>query len=95
MVTTESEMITPAREPVLGEIVRYYLNGWRYGKLETVHPRAKTADILPLGAVRKARKGSKRAEAGLPRTFTVPLSEVYALAMAITLEPGECIDTCH
>lgn len=78
-------------EFVLGELVRYYTNGWRYGKVELVHPISKTVDILPLGAVRKARKGSKRADAGLPRLITVPLTCVEELDVPVTLEPEEKI----
>lgn len=76
---------------VPGEIVRYYTNGWRYGKVEAIHPRNRTADIASLGAGRKPRKGSKRAIAGLPGIVTLPLADVESLPITVTLEPGEKI----
>ena len=88
----EKKSVPVSRTPVIGEIVSYYHNGTRYGKVETIHPRAKTADILPLGAARKARKGSAREKAGLPQTINVPLSDIGSLSMFVTLEPGESID---
>lgn len=76
---------------VPGEIVRYYTNGWRYGKVEAIHPRNKTVDIVSLGVGRKPRKGSKRAQAGLPGIVNLPLSSVEPLPVSVTLEPGETI----
>lgn len=56
-------MSQKAPQVSIGDAVRYYLNGWRYGHITEIRPRKKQARIKPAGPGRAIWIGLANVEA--------------------------------